>query len=273
MMNGMEKSDSGIVAVKSANKGTAILAESMERRTRPEGNPGSLGMRRAQDRESVTQAADRIRRFVKRERRERLATLLHHVTVDALRWAFFELKKDASAGTDGVTWRMYEEGLEGRLANLHDRVHSGAYRTTPSRRVNIAKPGGGTRPLGIAALEDKIVQNTVTETILMPIYEADDEHLEANQGGSSRADASRRGGCGAMAREGGQRMAELLRRSEQHPIPAPICHAPQVVMAPRLTPQVAEGSLPMGPTLTTYQDVLAEAGNPTPVAGQPGAFH
>ena len=121
----------------------------------------------------MTQAADRIRQFAQREPRERLATLLHHVTVDALRWAFFELKKDASAGTDRVTWRMYEEGLEGRLANLHDRVHSGAYRTTPSRRVNIAKPGGGTRPLGVAALEDKIVQNTVTETIVTPIYEAE----------------------------------------------------------------------------------------------------
>ena len=72
-----------------------------------------------------------------------------------------------------MTWRIYEEGLEGRLANLHDRVHSGAYRATPSRRVNIAKPGGGTRPLGIAALEDKIVQKAVTETILTPIYEAE----------------------------------------------------------------------------------------------------
>ena len=70
-----------------------------------------------------------------------------------------------------------------------------------------------------------------------------------------------------MARQGGQRMAELLRRPEQHPIPAPICHAPHIAMAPHLTPQVAEGSLLMGPTLTTHQDVLAEAGNPTPVAG------
>ena len=173
MMNGMEKSDSVVLAVKSANKGTAVPAESMERRTEPEGNPESQSTRRAQDRGSVTQAADRIRRFVQREPREHLTTLLHHVTVDALRWSFFELKKDAAAGADGMTWRMYEEGLEGRLANLHDRVHSGAYRATPSRRVNIPKPGGGTRPLGIAALEDKIVQKAVTETILTPIYEAE----------------------------------------------------------------------------------------------------
>ena len=173
MMNGMEKSDSGTVAVKSANKGAAAPAEPMERRTEPEGNLGSQSTRRAQDRESVKQAADRIRRFVQREPRQRLTTLLHHVTVEALRWAFFELKKDAAAGADGMTWRTYEEGLEGRLVDLHDRVHSGAYRATPSRRVNIPKPDGGTRPLGVAAIEDKIVQKAVTETILTPIYEAE----------------------------------------------------------------------------------------------------
>ena len=147
-MNGMEKSDSVIVAVKSANKGTAVPAEPVERRTEPKGNPGSQSTCRTQSRESVTQAADQIRQFVQREPRERLTALLHHVTVDALRWAFFALKKNAAAGADGRTWRMYEEGREGRLADLHDRVHSGAYRATPSRRVNIPKPDGGTRPLG-----------------------------------------------------------------------------------------------------------------------------
>ena len=130
-------------------------------------------MRRTQDRESVSQAADRIRQFVQREPGVRLTALLHHITVDALRWAFFEMKKNAAAGVDGMTWRMYEEGLEGRLADLHDRVHSGAYRARPSRRVNIPKPDGGTRPLGVAAIEDKIVQKAVAETILTPIYEAE----------------------------------------------------------------------------------------------------
>ena len=91
----------------------------------------------------------------------------------SLRWAFFALKKDVAAGADGMTWRMYEEGLEGRLADLHDRVHSGAYRATPSRRVNIPKPDGGTRPLGVTAIEDKIVQKAVAEIILTPIYEAE----------------------------------------------------------------------------------------------------
>ncbi len=173
MMNDMQTSDSGILAVKSANKGERSPAESMERRTGPKGNLESQSTRRTQDRESVSQAADRIRQFVEREPRKRLTTLLHHVTVEALRWAFFELKKDAAAGVDGMTWGMYEEGLEGRLADLHDRVHSGAYRATPSRRVNIPKPDGGTRPLGVAAIEDKLVQKAVTKIILTPIYEAE----------------------------------------------------------------------------------------------------
>ena len=173
MMNGMEKSDSAIVAVKSANKGASAPAEPMEPRAEPKGNLEGQSTRRTQDRESVSQAADRIRQFVQRERKVRLTTLLHHVTVEALRWAFFELKKNAAAGADGMTRRMYEKGLEGRLADLHDRVHSGAYRATPSRRVNIPKPDGGTRPLGVAAIEDKIVQKVVAEIILTPIYEAE----------------------------------------------------------------------------------------------------
>ncbi len=173
MMNGMEKSDSAIVAVKPANKGASASAEPVEPRAEPKGNPEGQSTRRTQNRESVSQAADRIRQFVQRERKVRLTTLLHHVTVDALRWAFFELKKNAAAGADGMTWRMYGKELEGRLADLHDRVHSGAYRATPSRRVNIPKPDGGTRPLGVAAIEDKIVQKVVAEIILTPIYEAE----------------------------------------------------------------------------------------------------
>ncbi len=106
----MEKSDPVILAVKSANKGTSVPAESMEPRTEPKGKPGSQSTRRAQDRGSVSQAADRIRQFVQREPWVRLAALLHHVTVDALRWAFFELKKDAAAGADGVTWGSTRKG-------------------------------------------------------------------------------------------------------------------------------------------------------------------
>ena len=119
------------------------------------GNPGGQSTRRTQGRESVSQAIDRIRQFVERGPQERLTSLMHHLTVDALRWAFFALKRNAAAGADGVTWRRYEDGLEGRLADLHVRVHSGAYRATRSRRVNIPKPEGSTRPLGVAELEDR----------------------------------------------------------------------------------------------------------------------
>ena len=81
------------------------------------------------------------------------------------------LQREAAPGVDGMTWRGYETGLEGRLHDLHRRVHTGAYRATPVRRVNIDKPDGGTRPLGVAALENKIVQRAVVEVILTPIYE------------------------------------------------------------------------------------------------------
>ena len=173
MMNGMEKSDSVIVAVKSANKGTPVPRSRWSEGPSPRGIWKAKARAGRSTRESVSQAADRIRQFVQREPRERLTALLHHVTVEALRWGFFELKKDAAAGADGMTWGMYAEGLEGRLADLHKRVHSGAYRATPSRRVNIPKPDGGTRPLGVAAIEDKIVQKAVAEIILTPIYEAE----------------------------------------------------------------------------------------------------
>ena len=97
---------------------------------------------------------------------------LHHVTVDLLRWSFYQLQRRAVAGIDGVTWDQYETGLESNLADLHGRVQRGAYRAKPSRRQYIPKPDGRQRPLGIAALEDKIVQRAVTE-ILNAIYETD----------------------------------------------------------------------------------------------------
>ena len=99
--------------------------------------------------------------------------LLHHVTVDVLRDAFLSLRKDAAAGVDGVAWETYAEGLEDRLVDLHGRVHRGAYRAPPSRRVYIPKEDGGQRPLGIASLEDKILQRAVTDTLLVPIYETE----------------------------------------------------------------------------------------------------
>jgi len=101
----------------------------------------------------------------------RFTALLHHVTSQLLRDSFMQLKRDAAAGVDGVRWREYEEGLDERIGKLRDAVHSGRYRALPSRKVYIPKADGKQRPLGIAALEDKIVQQAVV-TVLTPIYEA-----------------------------------------------------------------------------------------------------
>ena len=171
MTNELKQSDSVIVPVKSANKGTSVPAEPMEERTGTKGNLRSQSMHRTQGRARMSQAAERIRQAATRKPKEKLTALLHHITTDALGVAYFSLKKDAAAGVDGMTWHEYGNGLEERLLDLHDRVHSGRYRALPSRRVEIPKPDGGTRPLGIAALEDKIVQSAVAETILVPIFE------------------------------------------------------------------------------------------------------
>lgn len=113
-----------------------------------------------------------VRRTATEKKQERFTALLHHVTLDLLRESFLGLKKKAAPGVDGVTWAEYERGVEDRLADLHGRVHGGAYRAQPSRRIYIPKADGRKRPLGIAALEDKIVQQAVV-TVLNEIYETD----------------------------------------------------------------------------------------------------
>ncbi len=170
-MNEVKQSDDGIVPRKAANKGAQAPAETLEGRTSTKGNPQDQSTGRTQGRGTVPQAEERIRQAVTRNPKERLTALLHHITPDTLRWAYCSLKGGKAAGVDGVTWEEYEEGLEERLLDLKDRVHKGTYRAKPSRRVEIPKPDGGTRPLGIAALEDKIVQKAVVVCILEPIYE------------------------------------------------------------------------------------------------------
>ena len=172
-MNGLKWSDETIVPRKAANKEARALAESWEGRVSSNGNSCNQSTRRTQRRASVSQAIERIRQAATRKPKERLTALMHHITVEALRWSYFSLKKGSSAGVDGVTWQQYGDGLEERLLDLHRRLHRGAYRALPSRRVKIPKPDGGTRPLGIAALEDKIVQKAVVEIILTPIYEVE----------------------------------------------------------------------------------------------------
>lgn len=113
-----------------------------------------------------------MREAARKDSRLKFRTLLHHVNEECLTEAFFNLKKTAAVGVDGVTWQDYEQNLEANIADLHDRIHRGAYRAKPSRRRWIPKPDGRQRPLGIAALEDKLVQQAVL-WVLQCIYEQD----------------------------------------------------------------------------------------------------
>ena len=120
----------------------------------------------------VSSDLDRVRQVARRDKDVRFTALFHHVTVDRLRDAYRAISPDAAAGVDGVTWRDYGRDLEANLRDLHARVHRGAYRARPTRRVFIAKPDGRLRPLGVAALEDKILQRAVVE-VLNAVYEED----------------------------------------------------------------------------------------------------
>ena len=171
-MHGTGKSDLPIVPVKPMNKAGRSAAESVEGSGGTKRNAVQQSTVRTQSRDAVTQAQDRIRGATNQNRRNKFTALLHHVNVDVLRWSFFSLKKQAAPGTDGVTWDQYAQDLESNLANLHARVHAGTYRAQPVRRRYIPKTDGRLRPLGIAAIEDKIVQSAVV-TLLTPIYEAE----------------------------------------------------------------------------------------------------
>ncbi len=172
MMHGGGKSDEAIVAMKPANKAEASAAEPVERRAEAEGNAGQPNTGRMQSRGTVTQGLERIRQAARERKKERFTSLLHHISADLLRVAFGELKQNAAAGVDGLTCRDYAADLERNLAGLHARVHRGAYRALPSRRVYIPKADGRQRPLAIAALEDKIVQRAAV-AVLNAIYEED----------------------------------------------------------------------------------------------------
>ncbi len=172
MMHEREKSDPAIVAMKPANNAERSAAEPVEPRAGAEGNVGQHSTDRAQNRATMSQGLERIRQVARQGKKEKFTTLLHHISTDHLEQAFLELKEGAAAGVDGLTWRDYEADLERNLWDLHARVHRGAYRAQPSRRVYIPKPDGGQRPLAVAALEDKIVQRA-TATVLNAIYEED----------------------------------------------------------------------------------------------------
>ena len=172
MMHGPEKSDSVIVAVKPTNKAESSVAEPVEPRTETKGNADQQSTRRAQDRGSVSQALDRVRKVARQRKKERFTSLLHHIDATMLRTAFYAMKRDAAPGVDGMIWKTYEQDLDHRIEELHKQVKSGAYRALPSRRSYIPKEDGSKRPLAVAALEDKIVQRA-TAAVLSAIHEED----------------------------------------------------------------------------------------------------
>jgi len=173
MMHGQGKSDRPVVPRKSPNKAGQPAAEAMEGRGLAKGNLPEQNTLRTLSRERVQSALERVRQAAKKDRKKRFTALLHHVySLDTLRTAYFSLKKDAAPGVDGETWRHYGEALEEHLRDLSERLKRGAYRARPVRRVYIAKDGGGQRPLGVTALEDKIVQRAAVE-VLNAIYETD----------------------------------------------------------------------------------------------------
>lgn len=170
--HGDGESYSGVVPAKQPNKGGKPPAEVVEERPLTKENMEQPNLCRTPSRESGQSGLDRVRRVAKGDGKLRFTALLHHVTVDLLRSSYYKLKKRAAPGVDGVTWQEYGRDLEARLSDLHRRIHSGAYRARPSRRVWIPKADGRQRPLGIAALEDKVVQHAVG-TVLSQVWEED----------------------------------------------------------------------------------------------------
>jgi retron-type reverse transcriptase len=174
-MHVCEESHSGVLPMNHSNKDGTSSAESGEGRPLIKENAGQPNTCPTQSGEaSVSQGLTGVRKAAREpsSKERKFTALLHHLTVDLLRESFYSRKRKAAPGVDGVRWQEYETGLEDRLQDLHGRVHRGAYRAKPSRRVYIEKADGRQRPLGIAALEDKIVQQAVVR-ILNQIYEED----------------------------------------------------------------------------------------------------
>ena len=152
------------------NKPGRTGAESVDRRAGAEENASEARAGRTLSRAAASPGLERVRQRARQDKKAKFTALLHHVDIDVLRKSFLSLRRKAAPGVDGVTWHDYEQDLEARLVDLHARVHRGAYRAQPSRRRFIPKEDGRLRPLGVAALEDKIVQRAVVE-LLNAVYE------------------------------------------------------------------------------------------------------
>jgi RNA-directed DNA polymerase len=173
-VHAVRQSDGSVVSTKSVNKDASeASAEWMEKRDPVERNAMQSNLSGTQSlNKDKPNRLQGVRDAARKDGKLKFTALLHHADVEALRRSFYQLKKTAAVGIDGVTWQDYEQGLEEKLKDLHGRIHRGSYRAKPSRRIYIPKPDGRKRPLGIASLEDKIVQHAVSE-ILECIYEED----------------------------------------------------------------------------------------------------
>jgi RNA-directed DNA polymerase len=171
-MNAGGESDGRVLPTKCSNKGGKPLTEGMEGRRPTKENIEQATAPRTQSRIGEMSGLLGVRKAARKDKRTRFTALLHHVTVNLLRDGYYALKRTAAPGVDGVSWQGYETDLDEKLADLHGRIHRGAYRAQPSKRAYIPKADGRQRPLGIAALEDKIVQQAVV-MVLNQIYEED----------------------------------------------------------------------------------------------------
>jgi group II intron reverse transcriptase/maturase len=173
MMNGQGKSDSSVVPTKPSNKAVESVAETVEGSGLAKGNSREGQESRTQCRPNSLDGIERVREAARKDRKQKFTALLHHVyDIERLRTAYLALTRDAAAGVDGETWQHYGEQLEDNLRDLAARLKRGAYRAKPVRRAYIPKTDGRQRPLGVPALEDKIVQRAVVE-VLNAIYEQD----------------------------------------------------------------------------------------------------
>src|SRR5712691_6890024 len=166
------KSDGCVVPVSLPNKAVSAAAEVGEGRRPAKGNAGSETRAGLSAGQGVSSELDRVRQVARKDKDARFTALLHHVTVERLELAYRAIRPGAAPGIDGVRWQDYGQNLAENLRELHARVHRGAYRARPSRRVFIAKPDGRLRPLGVAALEDKVLQRALVE-VLNAVYEQD----------------------------------------------------------------------------------------------------
>jgi retron-type reverse transcriptase len=171
-MNEGGKSDSPVVPVKPPNNAASVVAEVVEERGLAKGNTDSKTRPGHGAGPDAPNALDRVREVARRDKEARFTALLHYVDFARLWAAYWAIRPQAAPGVDGVTWSTYGQDLEANLRDLHARAHAGRYRAKPSRRVYIPKADGRQRPLGIASLEDKILQRAVVE-VLNAIYEED----------------------------------------------------------------------------------------------------